>query len=82
MRIFFFMGEDIAIHSFTADNIINLAGQIGGLYGTIMSSFEIWAFAINEKVLKAKLIRSLFFTDKPKKSRPIMLIATSHEKKL
>ena len=60
------MTGDIVNHRFSAYNIVALAAKLGGLIKIITGGFGILAFAINERVIKAKLIRSLYFIEKPK----------------
>ena len=44
---------------------MDLLSDIGGLLGFFIVMFNIVAKFINEKVIKAKFIRSLFFVKKP-----------------
>ena len=59
------MTDEILKHEYIAYNIVNMAGQIGGLFKVLFISFSIVAMYINDKVVTAKLIRSLYFIDKP-----------------
>jgi len=62
---YYFMTGDIVKHQFTAFNIVGLAAKLGGLMKIITGVFGIIAIAINERVIKAKLMRSLYFIEKP-----------------
>lgn len=43
-----------------------MLSDFGGMLGLIITVFEFLAAEINERVIKAKIIRSLFFIKKPK----------------
>ena len=60
------MTGDIVKHHFNAFNIVGLAAKLGGLIKIVMGGFSVLAIAINQRVIKAKLIRSLYFVEKPK----------------
>jgi hypothetical protein len=63
---YYFMAGNIHQHEYQAFNIINLASHIGGLSKLLMAGFSVFAIAINDRIIKAKLIRSLYFILKPK----------------
>ena len=51
-------------HTFKAQNILDMLSDFGGLLGLIIVAFEFLAEFLNEKVIKAKFIRSLFYVKK------------------
>lgn len=59
------MTGDISKHYYTAYDIIELISKIGGLSKIIWLWFGYLANPINARVMKAKLIRSLYFILKP-----------------
>ena len=59
------MSDQKVNHSFAAQNILDMLADFGGLLGLIIVVFEVIAEFINEKVIKAKFIRSLFYVKKP-----------------
>ena len=56
------------MHKFTAYNFIELLAAFGGMLSIITTVFKVIASFVNEKVMKAKFIRSLYFIEKPKTS--------------
>jgi hypothetical protein len=44
---------------------MDMLSDFGGLLGLVIVVVEVIAIYINEKVIKAKFIRSLFFVKKP-----------------
>lgn len=62
---YFFMGNEVKYHEFTAFNFIDVLSSIGGLFSVIASFFGVIAYWINERTIIAKYIRSLYFIDKP-----------------
>jgi len=55
----------MVIHNYTAQNILDMLSDFGGLLGLVIVIFELIAKYINERVIKAKFIRSLFYVKKP-----------------
>ena len=49
---------------------MELLANLGGIYAGIMVVFKVLAKFINEKVIKAKFIRSLFYVRKPNSMVP------------
>jgi hypothetical protein len=68
------MSDEKVDHGFTAFTILDLASNFGGLLGLVIVVFEIIAEYINERVMKAKFIRSLFFIKKPKDLLPKFMV--------
>ena len=59
------MSDQRILHNYTAQTALDLAADFGGLLGLVFVVFELIAEFINEKVIKAKFIRSLFYVKKP-----------------
>ena len=66
---------------FKAYNIVGLAAKLGGLLKIVMGAFGLIAVAINLRVIKAKLMRSLYFVEKPKDKRRVFNIALGDSSK-
>ena len=69
-KINFFMSDYTVDHSFQALNLLDMLAEFGGLLGLLIVVFELMAELINEKVIKAKFIRSLFYVKKPSSMLP------------
>ena len=75
------MSSKTTKYTFTAYNIIGLASQIGGLLKIILIGFGSIALQVNERVIKAKLMRSLFFIEKAKEKRRVFNIPLGDNQK-
>jgi hypothetical protein len=64
-RLKYSMSDEMVRHTYTAQNIMDMTSDFGGLLGVVLVVFDLLAKFINEKVIKAKFIRSLFFVKKP-----------------
>ena len=58
------------LHRYTAQNILDMLSDFGGLLGLVLVIFELISKFINEKIIKAKFIRSLFYVKKPPQLQP------------
>ena len=56
----------MVLHNYSAQNILGMLSDFGGLLGLVLVVFELIAKFINERVIKAKFIRSLFYVKKPR----------------
>jgi hypothetical protein len=65
-RTHFYLSPSIMVHTRNCYNIIDLLSDFGGMSPIILFVFQFLATAINQRLIIAKFIRSIYFIKRPK----------------
>ena len=76
--MYFFKSDDIVYNKYIVATFVDSLSEFGGIFAIIRAFFGYLAMFINEKVIKAKFVRSLYFAKKPKHQQPKFHIKLGH----